>query len=129
VGTYWVVAAPGGFLASAVLGWFHGRQGGSSAAIGTRQALHWSGLLAAAFLARLLPSDGSAILLVLALGYFLAGVHLDRPMLWVGLLMGGGYVLVLQAPAYAWTAVGIGVAAGLILAGLRPRRPDGIVAA
>ena len=65
--------------------------------------LHWGGMLAATFLTVLMPINGllppdalgPAILLILALGYFEAGVHLDRPFLWVGLLMACGYVFVL----------------------------------
>ena len=64
---------------------------------GLRHMLHWGGMVTAVFLAVLLPANGfmrwdglgRAILLILALSYFQAGVHLDRALLWIGLLMGG----------------------------------------
>ena len=125
VNAYWAIAAPAGFLASAVLGYRYARHnGGSSSTIGIRQFFHWAAVLSAVCLARLLPMDGAAILLVLALGYFLAGVHLDRAMLWVGILMGVGYVLVLLTLAYAWTLVGVGLALALALAGFRASRSN-----
>jgi hypothetical protein len=54
--------------------------------------LHWGGLLGAIALAILLPARGlvpaaavgPVILLLLALAYFLAGVHLDPAFRWVG---------------------------------------------
>ena len=72
-----------------------------------------------------MPSEQlhAMILLVLALGYVTAGLHLDRPMLWVGLLMGAGFVVVTLVSAYAWTAVGIALAVGLTVAGIREGRP------
>jgi hypothetical protein len=130
VPVYWSIAGPAGFVASAVLGWRHARRRGQvTAAVGRRYMLHWGGMLAATFLTvlmpinRLLPPDalGPAILLILALGYFEAGVHLDRPFLWVGLLMACGYVFVLFVGAYAWTIVGLVVAIALSTAGLRGR--------
>jgi hypothetical protein len=73
----------------------------------------------------LLPRDalGPAILLILALGHFEAGVHLDRTFLWVGVLMGAGYVVVVFVGAYAWTVVGLVVGTALAIAGLREGRP------
>jgi hypothetical protein len=124
VGRYWSVAGPAGFIVSAALGWHYARRdGGSSRATGRRHLLHWGGMLTAIVLAGLLPMTGdetsTAILLILALGYFLAGVHLDHAMLWVGLVMAGGYVAVLLISAYAWTMVGVALAIALTVAGLR----------
>ena len=93
---YWAVAGPAGFFASAYLGWRHARRlGQASASDGRRHVLHWGAVLSAVALAVLLharsgvPSEQlhAVILLVLALGYVTAGLHLDRPLLWVGLLM------------------------------------------
>jgi len=132
VGTYWSIAGPAGFVVSAVLGWHYGRRdGGSSRATGVRHLLHWGAMLGAIFLAGLLPMTGTlawedlnrTILLILALGYFLAGVHLDHAMLWVGLVMAGGYVAVLLVSAYAWTFVGVALAVALTIAGLRGGYP------
>lgn len=131
VPAYWSIAGPAGFLASAVLGWRHARRTGQvTAAVGRRYLLHWGGMLATIFLAILMPISGllpwdalqPAILLILALGHFEAGVHLDRPLLWVGLLMGAGYVFVVFVAAYAWTVVGLVMATALLIAGLRGGR-------
>ena len=125
---YWSIAGPAGFFASAYLGWRHARRTGQvSASTGSRHLLHWGGMLAAIFLAFLMPTTGllqwsgfgPAILLILALGYFQAGVHLDRALLWIGLLMGIGYLFVMFVPAYAWTVIGVVLAAALTIAGLR----------
>lgn len=132
VPVYWSIAGPLGFVASAYLGWRHGRRTGQmTASAGTRHLLHWGGMLTAIALAVLMPMSGvlqwdglgPAILLILALAYFQAGVHLDRALLWIGLLMGAGYLFVMFVPAYAWTVVGLVLAAGLALAGLRGDRP------
>jgi hypothetical protein len=128
---YWRVAGPVGFLASALLGWRHARRTGQiTLGAGRRHLLHWGAMLAAIFLAGLMPlaglfppaALGPAILLILALGYFQAGVHLDRTFLWVGLLMSVGYVFVMFVDRYAWTVVGLVVAIALSLAGIRGER-------
>ena len=128
VGPYWAVVGPAGFIASAYLGWRHARRTGQvSVADGRRHLLHWGGMLLAIALALLMPSRGvvswdvmnSLILLILAFGYFTAGVHGDRNMLWIGVLMAAGYVLVTMGSAYAWTMVGVGLAVALTIAGIR----------
>jgi hypothetical protein len=124
---YWAVAAPAGFLASAYLGWRHAlRSGQASASDGRRHLLHWGAVLIAVALAVVLRARGAmpsealqaVILLVLALGYFTAGLHLDRHLLWVGLLMGAGFVVVMLVSLYAWTVVGIALAISLTVAGI-----------
>jgi hypothetical protein len=60
--------------------------------------------------------------LILALGYFTAGVHGDRGLMWVGALMGAGSVLLVLVPAYAWTALGVVLAAALVTVGVRGGR-------
>lgn len=129
---YWSIAGPVGFVASAYLGWRHARRRGQvTDAAGVRSLLHWGGMLGAVFLAVLIPANGfmpwdglgPAILLILMLGYFQAGIHLDRPFLWIGLLMGAGYLFVMFVSAYAWTVVGLVVAMALAIAGLRGGRP------
>jgi hypothetical protein len=111
VPTYWKVVGPGGFLLSAYLGWRHARSTGQPCLLtGRRQMLHWGGMLAAICLLLLLPAFGAmpwagtgpAILLLLALGYFQAGVHFDPACRWIGLLLAAGYVVVLFVAAYAW---------------------------
>ena len=64
------------------------------------------------------------ILLVIGLSYFLAGLHLDPPLLWVGLLIWLVYFAIFFINAYQWTIVGVVVAAGLIAAGVLGGRRD-----
>ena len=124
---YWKVAGPMGFAASIFVGWRHGKRSGQLSAVeGRRHVLHWGAVLLVVFLAVLMPARGvlpwaslnAVILLLLALGYFTAGVHTDRPMLWIGVLMGVGYVAVISGLAYAWTIVGVALAIGLTAAAL-----------
>ena len=131
VPVYWSVVAPAGFLASAYLGWRHARRiGQASAADGRRYLLHWGAVLVVIALAvalgrsRAMPSGTlhTVILLLLSLGYFTAGVHLDRAFLWIGVLMGAGSIVVTVMSLYAWTAVGIALAVSLTVAGLREGR-------
>lgn len=134
VGTYWLVAGIGGFLLSAFLG---RRAAGSSGAVsrrwGMRQGMHWLTLLASLALSALpvlvgrWTWDDFAVqaLLVIGVVYFLAGVHLDRPLLGVGAALLVGYPLVLLAPGPAWTLTGILVAVALVAAGVWTRSQHG----
>lgn len=131
VGLYWTVVGPAGFGISALLGWRHAlRTGQVSFKDGRREMLHWGSMLVVIALATLMPARGilpweglsALILLILAFGYFTAGVHGQRSFLWVGALMGAGYVLVTLVSAYAWTMVGVAVAIALTIAGLREGR-------
>jgi hypothetical protein len=128
---YWAVAGPVGFLASAYLGWRHAlRSGQTSASDGRRHMLHWGAVMIAVALAVMLRTRGAlpsqtlhaVILLVLALGYFTAGLHLDRHLLWVGLFMAAGFLVVTLVSLYAWTVVGITLAISLTIAGIREGR-------
>lgn len=128
VALYWAVAGPVGFGLSASLGWHHARRIGQVAPeIGTRHLLHWGALLAAVFLVWLmrlqgvLPGAGvgPTILLLLALGYFLGGVHFDPAFRGIGLVLVLGYVVVLFVSAYAWLTLGVLFALALVTAGLR----------
>ena len=128
VPTYWIVAGPGGALLSGYLGWRHATFSGQPCALtGRRQMLHWGAMLAAIYLILLLPArgvmpwpaTGPAILLVLALGYFQAGVYFDPAFRWIGLLLAAGYVFVLFVSGYAWITVGVLFALSLVVAGLR----------
>jgi len=128
VPAYWAVAGPAGFVVSAVLGWRHARRlGQGTARDGARHMLHWGGMLGAIALAVLLPARGlvpasaagPVILLLLALGYFQAGVHLDPAFRWVGLLLATGYVLVLTMTTWGWLTLGVLFALALVATGLR----------
>lgn len=129
---YWLPASIGGGL----LSWWMGaraekRTGVRNVALGRRHGFHWL-VVGIAFLlsfvplitGRIAPGMGSAnFLLVAGLGYALAGVHLDRPMLYCGLIMLAGYaVMVWLAPPFAWTLTGLAVGASLLVAGLCSRR-------
>lgn len=126
VGLFWMIVGPIGGLIS----FFLGRRASLNAGLirkstGIRYALHWTGLMGAILLLVLyfalepgtLSHDtfGQIILLLLAFAYFLAGVHLDRPMLWAGLLMAGGYVTLIFVSTYTWTITGVVVAMAMAL--------------
>lgn len=128
---YWSIAGPAGFLLSAYLGWRHARHvGQASRADGKRHLLHWGAVLVAVALAvylglsKAFPSNASqaVILIVLALGYFTAGVHLDRFYLWIGVLIAAGSIVVTVVSTYAWTGLGVALAVSLVAAGIRQGR-------
>lgn len=128
VGLYWLIAAPAGMIASAILGYRSGvERGERDAAAGRKHLLHWSSLLVAVALTLPMvfageiawPALAKLFLIFIALVYFLAGIHLDRRMLVVGLLILAGYVALLFSPPYGWTWTGAVVALGLfVCAGL-----------
>jgi hypothetical protein len=124
VGLFWSVAAPLGFLASVWLGWRHGRAlGQESRREGRAHMLHWGGMGGAILLLVFFAARGhlageeiaQAILLVVALGYFLAGVHMARPLVWVGLLLGASFLAVEFLDGYVWSAVGAVMALALVV--------------
>ena len=131
-GPFWLAAAPLGTLISFVLGWRAGRGTGEvDRALGARYAWHW-GLALLGFVGVIFPAIGRAMpldqeipyfLLVAALAYGMAGVHLDPPLRNVGLIMFAGYaaLTVFQLP-YSWTVTGVLVCGALFYAGLRSQR-------
>ena len=52
----------------------------------------------------------------------LAGIHLDRAMIWVGAIMTAGYLALFFIQGPVWTFTGIAVAAGLALSPWLERR-------
>ena len=93
VGFFWMIAGPLGGIVSGLLGRRGGlRSGQIQREIGIRHALHWGGMLVLTALAVLLavtghiPRDemGRVILLIVAFGWWSAGVHFDRVFLWLG---------------------------------------------
>lgn len=138
-GFYWMIAGPAGGVLSAFLGYRAGRAlGQTSRREGRLHGLHWSGLMGAILLLVPLVATGQLgpgemprlILLIVAFGYFLAGVHLDRRLLWVGLALGGCYLFtVFEADLpYLWTITAALLSASLVIAGIfalaRARRPS-----
>ena len=137
-GGFWFAAGIGGGLLSWWLGERDARRTGiNDVALGRRYGMHWlvAGL---GFLLSALPImtgradiglGASNFLLVAGLAYAMAGVHLERPLLWSGLLMLATYaVLILFAPPYTWTIAGVAIAIALAWAGVAARRsrtPDG----
>ena len=131
-GAYWFFAGIGGGLLSWWLAERDARRCGlMDAALGRRYGFHWlvGGLAFALCALPLVLGRGdpaaavSSFLLVSGLLYALAGVHLDRGMLWSGLLMLGAYgVLVVFAPPYTWTITGIAIGLAMGWAGLSARR-------
>jgi hypothetical protein len=128
---YWMIAAPLGALLSGYLGWRDQLSAGwVDSTLGRRQALHWATLLCVIVLGTFMVARGRIaadafgpiVLLFLAQAYFLAGVHLDRPMRWIGVLMALGYITVLTITSYGWTLTGIVIAAAMLFAGKREAR-------
>ena len=132
-GYYWMIMAPLGGAVSGLLGRRYGiRRGQLSREIGIRHALHWSGMLVLAGLVIVLavrghiPGNevGRVILLIVTFGWWAAGVHFDRVFLWLGGLMGLGFVGTLFFEHYVWTALGAALALALTVIALRRGRPD-----
>lgn len=133
-GPYWLIAGIGGGLFSWWLGARTSRRKGiNNTALGRRYGLHWI-IAGAGFLLCFLPmlsgqvppATGAAnFLLVAGLTYALAGVHLERPLLYCGLLMLAAYgTLVLLAPPYTWTLTGLTVGAALAWSGISALRRE-----
>lgn len=124
-GLYWLVVGIGGGL----LSWWMGerddrRRGIRDQALGRRYGLHWI-LGGVAYFLTALPmfvhgasnDRAASFLLTTGIVYSLAGVHLEQPLLWCGLLAFAGYAaLVAWSLPYAWTVSGVLIAACLVLA-------------
>src|SRR5712692_2936604 len=91
VGYYWFVAGPlGGAVSGLLAQRDQQRRGEVDRGVGLRWALHWGAFMGAIVLLVLMPARGviewpaiaPIILLFVALTYFYAGLHLDRPLLW-----------------------------------------------
>jgi hypothetical protein len=128
---YWMVAGPLGGIASGYLGWRDQRQHGHlDREVGIRWAWHWTAFMAAIVLlvplgvGGRIPWDafGPVVLVMIALTYFQAGVHLNPPMRWIGILAAIGYLVVLTMTTHAWTIAGVMLAAGSALAGIQESR-------
>ena len=97
--------------------------------------LHWAGMGIAIFLLSFgaqgwgsTPQASShAILLMVALSYWLAGVHLVPALKWMGVIGAATYIALafLDGFAYPWTAAGVVLAAGLVVAGGAGRAAGG----
>ncbi len=132
-GLFWMVAGPGGGVLSGVLGHRAGiRLGQLNRETGVRHALHWGGMLLVILLAVFLAMRGfvhgtvlsQVILLVVALGWWTAGVHFDHSFLLFALVMMLGFVGTLFVTRYIWTAIGVLTAASLVGAALHRGKDD-----
>ena len=131
---YWMVAGPLGF----VISWKLSARATLKAGIvnrklGSKWAYHWAAFGAAGLLGIALPmmgaltwaGYGSYWVLLLALTYLLAGVHLERRLLPVGAIMGISFLVSLFLPHFGWTAAGVLVAVALAVQALVGRRRNG----
>lgn len=119
---YWCIAGPGGGLVS----WWltaraERRAGQVNREEGRRWAFHFLAFGATGLLGYGMVGAGqltwsgftSLWILLLGLTYCLAGLHLERRLLPVGMALFAGYLIALFVPEYGFTAVGVLVAAAL----------------
>ena len=134
IGWYWAVMGPVGFAAS----WWlsaraNDRAGQLSRRTGIRWGLHWAAFGATGVLGIALALSGHVgwevfgvlWVLLLALSYTLAGVHLERRLLPIGIALGVGYLTILFLPNYGWIAAGVLTAAALTAQAFIGARADG----
>ena len=123
IAIYWMIAAPVGTVLSAWLAKrAHRAAGQADVREGRRWIWHFVGFGATGALGFGLVATGqltwagvsSIWILLLALTYYLAGLHLDRRLLPIGLVLGAGYIITLVFPAYGFTHVGVLVAIALV---------------
>ena len=116
IGWYWTVMGPAGFFAS----WWLSSRANIRAGQVNRRAdlrwgLHWAAFGATGVLGVALALSGhiswegfgTLWVLLLALSYTLAGVHLERRLLPIGVMLGVGYLIILFLPSYGWTSAGV----------------------
>jgi hypothetical protein len=122
---FWMLAGPAGGALSAYLGWRDGRRLGLlRREEGIHHCLHWGAMMGVILLSVLLVTRGvlsgeglgKVILLIVTLTYLLAGVHLEKPLGFIGIVMAAGYVALFFIPAYGWTVLGTLVALSLVAA-------------
>lgn len=73
---------------------------------------------------RIVPFEAinSLALLLIAAAYFLAGIHLDRRLLWVAGALVAGFPAIILLPRFGWTAAGGLVAIALVGVALTGKR-------
>ncbi len=134
IGLYWLVASPVGMVLSA---WLGKRAciniGQADRQMGFRIMYHWLAFMVAGLLGVLLvagghlsgPGMGSLWVLLLALTYFHAGLHFNRRLLPIGILVGLCFPVTIFVPEYGWTTTGVVLAGALtVQAFLGTRRQD-----
>ncbi|HPH40312.1 MAG TPA: hypothetical protein PK274_08810 [Candidatus Fermentibacter daniensis] len=132
-GWFWMIAGPLGGILSGFLGRRAGlRIGQMDREEGVRHVLHWGGMLAVILLSIALavlghvegPVLGGIILLIVAMGWWTAGVHFDRSFLLPGGIMMAGFLAVMARVRYAWTGTGVLIAVTLLYTALRKGARD-----
>ena len=122
IGLYWLVGGPVGGGLTLWLGRRASREvGQDDRREGKRWVFHFLGFACTGLLAFGLvatgqltwPGASSTWILLLALTYFLAGLHLERRMLPISLLLGVGYLITLVLPSYGFTVAGVLAATAL----------------
>jgi hypothetical protein len=99
---------------------------------GRREALHWASLFVAITAVIVLSLIqhvrgnvvGQYVTLMVGIVYFLAGVHYDRKFIWLGLLMIVGTIGISFLPRFGWSALGILMAGGLLVASFLNRNSE-----
>ena len=130
IGWYWWIAVPVGFLLSMWLGSRTSeRIGQADRERGMRWVKHWLAYVVACLLGGLLVAGGKLTdsgigalsVLLLALSYFHAGLHLDRRLVPVGILIGICFPIILYLPSYGSTASSVVIAVALFVVALHGR--------
>jgi hypothetical protein len=125
---YWICLVPAYAAVCMAIAWARGRtHGGVGLSAVGRQALHWLGIavaLALDFLVRGTGEEsGSAAglnaLLLLALGCFLAGIHLEWLFTLVGVLLAVALVVLAKAEEYMWLIFVVGAVTIVLMVALR----------
>lgn len=115
---YWMTLIPIYGVLCTVTAWRRSQQAGAAGGkLVLRQILHWLGIGGAVLLDFAIRSSGAEAqisfgfnaLLLLALGCFLAGVHLDWSFGLVGLLLALTFVFAAKAEQYLWLLFLLGV--------------------
>lgn len=126
IGIYWMIGGPVGTGLTWWLSARAGREvGQSDRRAGKRWVFHFLGFACTGLLVFGLVATGqltwpglsSTWILLLALTYFLAGLHLERRLLPIGLLLGVGYLITLALPSYGFTVAGVLAATALTAQG------------
>lgn len=118
---YWMCLVPVFGLLCVIAAWYRAKQGEARRVAIVRQIIHWLAIAATLGLDFYIRGTGEETgvaagynaLLLLALGCFLAGVHLEWLFALVGLLLTGTLIVVVKADQYLWLVV---VAAIVIVA-------------
>ena len=124
VGLFWMIAGLAGGILSAFLAHkAEANKGQINREVGIKHALHWSGMAVIVLLVILLGLhevvNSKVILLVVALGWWTAGVHFDRIFLWLGGIMMLGFLGTMFMDRYAWTTMGVLLGIVLIVTAIR----------